>query len=123
MQLSHITEIMVHRLLGHVLRRAAGCALLVLFALIALYNFTVAGMMALEGVYGVLQARLIVAAIYLAAALIVLIALWATRTKVQTSTTSGDTPATSRDMQVAALIEAAKLGYSMARKKRERMQS
>jgi hypothetical protein len=120
MQLSHITEITIHRLFGRVLWRAAGLALLVLFALIALYNFTVAGMMALEGVYGVLDARLIVAAIYLAAAVIVLISLWATRTKPLISAASGDALAAPRDMQMAALIEAAMLGYAMARKTRER---
>jgi hypothetical protein len=120
MHLSHITEITVHRLFGRLIRRAAGFALLVLFALIALYHFTVAGTMALEGVYGMLHARLIVAAIYLAATLIVLISLWATRTKPLINATPVDALAAPRDMQVAALIEAAMLGYTMARKTRER---
>ena len=120
MQLSHITEFAIDRLFGRLLRRAAGFALLVLFALVALYHFTVAGMMALEGVYGVLYARLIVAAIYLAAAVIVLIVLWATRYKPLISASSGDALVAQRDMQVAALVEAAMLGYAMARKTRER---
>jgi energy-coupling factor transporter transmembrane protein EcfT len=123
MQPGHITEITVHRLLGRVLRRTAGYTLLVLFTLIALYHFTVAGMMSLEDIYGVLHARLIVAAIYLAAAIIVLIVLWVTRAKLLTSTTSGDTPAAPRATQMAALIEAAMVGYAMARKTRERMPS
>jgi hypothetical protein len=120
MQLGHITEFAIDRLFGRLLRRAAAFALLVLFALIALYNFTIAGMMALEGVYGVLTARLIVATIYLAAALIVLIVLWAARTKPAIGATSGDALAAPRDMQIAALVEAAMLGYAMARKTRER---
>jgi hypothetical protein len=120
MQLSHITEFAIDRLFGRLLRRAAGFALLVLFALVALYHFTVAGMMALEGVYGALHARLIVAAIYLAAAVIVLIVLWATRHKSLISASSSDALVAQRDMQVAALVEAAMLGYAMARKTRER---
>ena len=120
MQLSHITEFAIDRLFGRLLRRAAGFALLVLFALVALYHFTVAGMMALEGVYGVLYALLIVAAIYLAAAVIVLIVLRATRYKPLISVSSGDAVVAQRDMQVAALVEAAMLGYAMARKTRER---
>jgi hypothetical protein len=123
MQLGHITEFAIDRLFGRLLRRAAGFALLALFALIALYHFTVAGTMALEGVYGALPARLIVAAIYLAAAVIVLIVLWATRHKPLISTGSGDALVAQRDMQVAALVEAAMLGYAMARKTRERMPS
>jgi hypothetical protein len=119
MQLGHITEFAIDRLFGRLLRRAAGFALMVLFALIALYHFTVAGMMALEGVYGVLTARLIVAAIYLAATLTVLIVLYATRTKV-IGAASGDAVVAQRDMQIAALVEAAMLGYTMARKTRAR---
>jgi hypothetical protein len=119
MQIGHITEIMVHRLLGRVLRRAAAAALLVLFALIALYNFTVAGMVELEGIYGLLHARLIVAAMFLAIAVIVLIVLWATRTKPLIGVAPGDTLAASRAMQIAVLIEAAMLGYDMARKTRD----
>jgi len=120
MQLSHITEFAIDQLFGRLLRRAAAYILLVLFALIALYHFTVAGMLALEGVYGVLSARLIVAAIYLAAALIVLVSLWTTRTKPAIGTPSGDAAVPPRDMQMVALIEAAVLGYAMARKTRER---
>jgi hypothetical protein len=120
MQLSHITEFAIDQLFGRLLRRAAAYILLALFALIALYHFTVAGMLALEGVYGVLSARLIVAAIYLAAALIVLVSLWTTRTKPAIGTPPGDAAVPPRDMQMVALIEAAVLGYAMARKTRER---
>lgn len=120
MQLSHITEFAIDQLFGRLLRRVAAYALLMLFALIALYHFTVAGMLALEGVYGVLSARLIVAAIYLAAALIVLVSLWATRTKPTVGKPNGDAAVPPRDMQMVALIEAAVLGYAMARKTRER---
>jgi hypothetical protein len=123
MQLSHITEFAIDQLFGRLLRRMAAFVLLVLFALIALYHFTVAGMLALEGVYGVLIARLIVAAIYLAAALIMLVSLWATRTKPAIGNPNGDAAVPPRDMQMAAVIEAAVLGYAMARKTRERMPS
>jgi hypothetical protein len=116
MQLSNITDFAVQRLFGRLLRRAACIALLMLFTLIAVYHFTVAGTLELEGIYGMLYARLIVAAIYLAAALIMLIGLWATRTRPLIKDQLADAIVSSRDVQVAALIEAAVLGYAMARK-------
>ena len=49
MQFSHITDFAIHLLFGRLLRRATGRALLALFTLIAVYYFTVAGTLELEG--------------------------------------------------------------------------
>ncbi|HEY6860877.1 MAG TPA: hypothetical protein VI358_13940 [Pseudolabrys sp.] len=115
MRLSHITEFAIHHIFSRLKRRAIGATLLVLFTLIAVYQFTIAGTLGLEAEYGILYARLIVAAIYTAAALSVLIVLWATRTKPLFTAQTADTLMSPRDMQIAALIEAAMLGYAMAR--------
>jgi hypothetical protein len=116
MRLSDVSEIAVSLLFGRLLRRALGAALLVLFALIAVYHFTVAGTLALDAEVGVLYARLIVAAIYTAAALITLIVLWATRTKPLIEDQTADALMSPRNAQVAMLVEAAMLGYALARK-------
>ena len=120
MRLSHITEFVIHHLFSRLKRRAIGTALLVLFALIAVYQLTIAGTLELEAEYGILYARLIVAAIYLAAALSALIVLWATRTMPPIKAQTADAQMSQRDMQIAALIEAALLGYAMARKSGDR---
>jgi len=120
MRLSDVSEIAVSLLFGRLLRRALGAALLVLFALIAAYHFTIAGTLALDAEVGALYARLIVAAIYTAAALIVLIVLWATRTKPAISGQTADALMSPRNAQVAMLVEAAMLGYALARKSGDR---
>ncbi|MGH9485575.1 MAG: hypothetical protein ACRD1F_11015, partial [Terriglobales bacterium] len=66
--------------------------------------------------YGMRNACLIVAVIYFVAALIVLIVLWATRTRPPIKDHAAHAPVSSRDTQMAALIEAAIFGYAMARK-------
>ena len=119
MQLSQIPEFAIRHLFSRLKRRAIGAALLALFTLISVYHFTVAGMLVLEGIYGMLYARLIVAAIYAAAAFIVLIVFWATRPKPLIKDQTTDALVSLRDTQIAALVEAAMLGYAMARKSRD----
>jgi hypothetical protein len=114
MRLSHLTGFAFGQIFSRMRRRAIGAALLGLFALAALYQFTVAGSMALEAEYGALYARLIVAGIYTLAALTAFIALWATRAKPAAADDA--VLAASRNMQIAMLVEAAVLGYSLARK-------
>lgn len=120
MGLNQITEFVFHHLFSRLKRRAIGTALLVLFALIAAYQLTIAGTLALETEYGILYARLIVAAIYLAAASSALIVLWATRSMPPTKAQTADAKMSLRDTQIAALIEAVMLGYAMARKSDDR---
>ncbi|MBI2716671.1 MAG: hypothetical protein HYX37_19825 [Rhizobiales bacterium] len=116
MRFAHITEIALDYVFGRLLRRAIVVALFVLCALIAIYHFTVAGTLALEAEYGLLYARLIVAAVYTAASLIALIVLWATRTKPLLENQVDGALITPRNAQMAMLIEAALLGFTLGKK-------
>ena len=119
MRLDDIADLTVKHLFGRLLRRALGAALLAALAVVAFYYATSAGMLALAIKFGTLYAYLIMAAIYAAAAMIVLIALWATRSKpaASLSQSAASSPlASPRNMQIVMLIEAAMLGYSMAKK-------
>ena len=80
----------------------------------AIYYFTVAGTVALETQYGTLNARLIVGIIYAAVAIIIAI-WWA----VQGRSANFSTPALSqqREQQLTMLVEAAMLGFELARKR------
>jgi hypothetical protein len=97
--------------------RTIGASVLVLFTLVAVYYFTIAGTQALEAEYGLLHTRLIVAAIYSVAALIALIVLWATRRKPPIKDQTADALMSPRNAQIAMLIEAAN---TLARKSGDR---
>ena len=116
MQLNDIVDVTFNRLFGRLLRRALGAALLVAIAVVALYYASGAGTLALTQSYGALYAYLIMAAIYGGIALVVLFALYATRHKSAAVNKAEDALATPPNMQIAALIEAVMLGYTMARK-------
>ena len=102
-------------LLGRLLRRAFVVVVMGFCLIIALYHLTIAGNIALTGQYGDLDARLIIGAVYAAMALISLVILWAMRAR---SAKYAETPALSKphEMQLVMLVEAAMLGYSLARK-------
>jgi type VI protein secretion system component VasK len=102
------------RLLGRMLRRALVVAVMGVCAMIALYHFTIAGNIALAGQFGDLNARLIIGAAYTAIALISFVILWAMRSKPA----GPATPVLSKpaETQLVMLVEAAMLGYAMARK-------
>src|ERR1039457_7684348 len=106
MRLSHVTEFAMNHLFSKLKHRTIGTSLLVLFALVAVYYFTIAGTQALEAGYGLLHARLIVAAIYTAAASIALIVLGATRRKPLIKDQTADALMSPRNAQIAMLIEA-----------------
>ena len=104
---------------GAILRRAAWLALGALFALIALYHFTVAGMVALSAEFGILNARLIVAGGYTAVAIIAFIVFKTMRprktpTVAEIKARKGGEP--EQAAKIAMLVEALTLGYSLARK-------
>jgi hypothetical protein len=124
MRLNDIADLTVNYLFGRLLRRAVGAAVLTVFILVAAYYATSAGTLALAIKVGTLYAYLIMAAIYAAAALIVLAVLWATRNKPAAALTQSATAsplASPRNMQIAMLIEAVMLGYAMAKKPGERL--
>lgn len=116
MSLANIAEAAAGRLFGKLMLYVAFAFLVGIFGLVALYHFTVAGMIALEMEFGVLYARLIVASVYLVLTLASAGTLWMLVRKAgKPSPTREPTP---RHIQLAALIEALILGYEMARKGR-----
>jgi hypothetical protein len=115
MRLDRIAGATVNHLLGRFVRRAAAVVIMVLFVLVAIYQFTVAGTIALEIEHGALNAHLIVAGVYLVLALLAFAAFWAMRPKPA----ADGVPALSnqpREMQLIMLVEAVMLGYALARK-------
>ncbi len=115
MSLYDIAATTADHLLGRLVRRALLALALAGFAIVALYHFTVAGMLALETRFSDLHAQLIVAGIYAALVAIGYAGLWATGH----GQAKPDTPVLSkpREMQLAMIVEAAMLGYSLARKR------
>ncbi|MBV8790612.1 MAG: hypothetical protein JO205_08280 [Pseudolabrys sp.] len=118
MQLHALTSFAFHQLLGRLLWRLLGVALIGLFAIIALYHFTLSGTLALEATYGALYAHLIVAGAFTAAALITLGVLAATRAKALSRPAQGAL-SDQRSMQIAMLVEAVMHGYALARRPRD----
>lgn len=103
------------RLLGALLWRLLLVLLAVLFAIAALYHFTVAGTLALELQFGMVYARLIVGGIYTALGLASAGTLWIFTRKTASAPPPHAQPS-ARALQLAALIEAVMLGYSVSRK-------
>ena len=115
MRLEHIADVAFDHIFGRILRRALLAAAIAVFALVAIYHFTVAGTITLEAQYGALYAQLIVAAIFTALAAICYAILWAMGRKAASSVAPALTAP--REMQMAMLIEAVMLGYALARKR------
>jgi hypothetical protein len=113
MGIEHITEMAVERVFGRLIRRVLMTIAVGVFGIVAVSYFTVAGTIALEGQYGELYARLIVGAIYAAIAIAIAITLAINARAAKSSTPALSHP---REMQIAMLIEAVMLGYSLARK-------
>ncbi len=114
MRLDYIAAAAAARAGRRPLRRVLIALIIAGCAIIALYQFTVAGNIALSGQYGDVNARLIVGFIYAVLALILLAVLWAVRAK---PARIPSTPALSnlREIQLVMLVEAAMLGYSLGR--------
>jgi hypothetical protein len=118
MGLSDIASATIGRLASQLMRRVAGWALVAVFALAALYQASVAAMVALEAVMGVLYAHLIVAGVYALLAIIVVILL---RMTVRRPFVDDEFRKTLTmlppEAQIATVIEALLLGYAMSRRK------
>jgi hypothetical protein len=102
------------QVLGRFVRRGIAMAVLALFALGAIYHFSVAAVIALEQHFGALTARLIIAVVYLLIALAVVGYLYATRAKLPAQHRPGISRAP-QDVQIALLIESVLQGYALAR--------
>ena len=109
MQLENIAQ----RIFGRIFRRTLLSLFVAISAFVAIYFFPAAGSIALETQYGLLQARLIVGGIYAVLAIACAIC-WS----VQGKTAKPGAPVLGgqRQTQIALLIEAAMLGYALARK-------
>lgn len=120
MRLTDIAEGAVNHLIARYVRRAILVALIGALAIIMLYYVNAAASLALAFQYGPLYAYLIMAAIYAVAALIAFAAFYATRNRALARQDAQGAAAgllsSPRNMQVAMLIEAVMLGYTLARK-------
>jgi uncharacterized membrane protein len=117
MKLDQLIPHLLSRLMGRMLRRMAAFAALALLVLVALYHLTIAGTLALETLYGALNARLIVAGIYAALAIVVCVYLFATRAKAPTVAPRGNRSRRPQDVRVAELLESLLVGYTAGRRK------
>jgi hypothetical protein len=102
-------------MIGRAIRRAALMTAIAACALVAVYQFTVAGWLAIEAQYGSVDAHLFIGAVY---ALLGLAAAGVTRA-VRGRSARIATPAAlanQRETQLIMLVEAVMLGYALARK-------
>jgi hypothetical protein len=117
MRLTDIAEATVSQIVGRLMRRAVLFALLGILAIVTLYYASAAGSVALALTYGPITAYLVMAGIYALLAIAVLITILATRPKAAAVQDSLGSPlASPRNMQIAMLVEAVMLGYTLARK-------
>ncbi len=117
MRLTDLAEAMIGPIVGRLVRRAVLFALLGVLAIVTLYYASAAGTVALALEYGPVTAYLIMAGVYAIAAIAVLIAILATRSRpLPTQDKAAAALSSPRNMQIAALIEAVMLGYTLARK-------
>lgn len=117
MWLTEIAEATVSHVIGRLVRRAVLFAALGLLAIVAIYYASAAGTVALALTYGPIHAYLIMAGVYALVAIVVLITLLATRTKAAPPQDKvANALSSPRNMQIAMLVEAVMLGYTLARK-------
>jgi hypothetical protein len=115
MRIEHMAGLAYDRLVGRLVRRATIIVAITLCALVAIYQFTVAGSLAVQAHYGTVEAHLFVGAVYTLLGLIGAVAIWTLRNRP----TRAATPAAlagQREMQLIMLVEAVMLGYTLARK-------
>ena len=116
MRLDHVAEPVVEHLFGRLIRRSVLALVVVLCAVVALYFFTAAGLLALRTHYDALLAQLIVGAVYTAAVAIFLLFLWM-QNRANRAAAANKATVSSRELQFVMLIEAVMLGYELSRKR------
>jgi type VI protein secretion system component VasK len=117
MHIDQIVALAGSHFLSRIIRRAVAAVLLTIFAIVAVYHFTVAGEIALAEPYGILNAQLIVGGIYAALALISLVVFWAMGHRNGTHAAAPALSHNARELQLVMLVEAVMLGYSLAQKR------
>jgi predicted signal transduction protein with EAL and GGDEF domain len=120
MRLTELAEATISPLVARLVRRAALFVALGLLGIVTLYYVSAAGTVALALEYGPVTAYLIMGGIYALLAIAVAITLLATRSRAVPAqdpvANALSSTSSSRNMQIAALIEALMLGYTLARK-------
>jgi uncharacterized integral membrane protein len=107
----------MERVAGRLGRRAAGWLLVVIFALAAIYQLATAMSVALELEFGLVQAHLIMGALCIVAASIIMMILSATARRWLAYMQHADRSPKQIELQVATIVEAVLLGYSLSRRK------
>ena len=116
MKIEHVVTRTLERIVNRLLMRLGLVLLLVLLALIAVYHFTVAGLLQLEIDHGVVIARALTGGLFAAAAVAVFAVLYVTRTNPLRKAPADDDAALPRETRIAMLLESVMLGFAMARK-------
>jgi hypothetical protein len=118
MALTDIVSATVGRIIGRLMRRVVCWALVGIFGLAALYQASVAAVVALEAVFGAFYAHLMIAGFYALVAIAVVIFLWITvRRPLLDDDYRKSLAKMPAEAQVATIIEALLLGYAMSRRK------
>ena len=115
MRLERIAGLAFDHFIGRMLRRVLLAATIAICAFVAVYQFTVAGSLVLAARFGFVEAHLIVGAIYAFLGLAAAAAAWAMRGRAPRLSVPA-TLASQREMKLIMLVEAAMLGYTLARK-------
>jgi hypothetical protein len=113
MRLEQLALTAVEHVLGRLLRRLMVAAVMLVFALIAVYYLLGASEIALSLQFGELHARLIMGGIFAVLALAALVAWWTMRGKARAIAPPQALQVPG--LQVAMLVEAVMLGYALAR--------
>jgi len=116
MRLEQIAGLAFGHLLGRLMRRLALMLLVIISAIVAIYQFTVAASLALETHYDAVQAKLVVGAIYAGIAAVLAMVLWALRQR-NNRVAPQTSLAQQREVQLVMLVEALMLGYGLAKKR------
>lgn len=118
MALSDLVTKTVGRIVGTLVRRVVCWALVALFGLAALYQASVAAVVALEAHFGAVYAHLLIAGVYALLAIGILVFLWVTVRRPFVDQEYRDMLAKlPAEAQVATMVEALLLGYAMSRRK------
>lgn len=118
MALTDIASAAIGRIVGPLVRRVVCWALVGVFGLAALYQASVAGVVALEAQFGAVYAHLLIAGLYALVAIGIVVFLWVTvRRPFVTKEYRESLAELPPELQAATIVEALLLGYAMSRKK------
>lgn len=114
MRFDQLVASFIAEIAGRLIRRVAVGIAMTALAVVALYHFGDAAVVALDNQFGFIHAHLIMGGIFAFAAFVALVILWAMRGKLAGS--DPRMPNAPREIHLAMLIEAVMLGYALAQK-------